>query len=78
MMGVEAHIGHSNVDVIGLTRGPERASGHMIDRVCPERHAWSGTPLHINPTQVDAGRVGLGSAGKHPRIINQLERAMAA
>ena len=78
MMGVEAHIGHNNVDIIDLTWGPERASGHLIDRGCPERHAWSGTPLQINPKQVDAGRVGLGAAGKRPRIKNKLERVLAA
>ena len=57
--GVEAHIGHSNVDIIDLAWGPERGSGHLVDRGCPERHARGGTPLQINPKQVDAGRVGL-------------------
>jgi hypothetical protein len=64
--GVEAHIGHSNVHVIDLTWGPERASGHLIDRGCPERHARNGTPLQIKPKHVDADSVGLGAAGKKP------------
>ena len=67
-----AHIGHHNVDIIDLAWGPELASGHMIDRCCPERHARLGNPLQINPKQVDAGRVGLGAAGKRPRIRKQL------
>ena len=59
MKGVEAHIGHSNVGIIDLAWGPERGSGHLVDRGCPGRHARGGTPLQINPKQVDAGRVGL-------------------
>ena len=48
MRGVEAHIGHNNVDIIDLAWGAERGSGHLVDRGCPERHARGGTPLQIH------------------------------